>query len=293
MLCLDWKIKHNFLICIIIAPRTTTTTIDYEHHFNDEFEQLLSKHPNITFSDLPEIEKIDLAEKHDFLKEVVGGLFGKSFKMIEGAFLSDSSAFTLSTITDMSTEHLEKVFNHWYYSILGFNYDIAAEPMNIYIIKLNGLHLLFFEYKRYPNFEDLLEPPSSNLKVFIPGIPDAELEEAINYSISLTRSWLKNIKPTMDELTICHRDNHHHNMVYDTDNKRWIMIDWDTAKEKEEVPGESICDDWPHYKVNPNSANFFQFIAERLDHMSEQELIHAIKGHLRALQPMLSSVHSE
>ena len=47
----------------LLQSVTTTMTINYEDHFNDEFRQLLSKHPNITFSDLPEIEKINLAEK--------------------------------------------------------------------------------------------------------------------------------------------------------------------------------------------------------------------------------------
>ena len=87
----------------------------------------------------------------------------------------------------------------------------------------------------------------------------------------------------MDSLSICHRDNHYHNIVYDTNKKRWIMIDWDTTKEVEELPKDKHCEDiWP-----PEAGGFtesvgecFKFISDRIDTMGEEELVASVKTYL-------------
>ena len=72
-----------------------TITIDYESHFTPEFKELLAKNPEVNFSSLPEFEKYKLASDFNFLKEVIGALFGRNFK--EHRFFCDILVWLLCT----------------------------------------------------------------------------------------------------------------------------------------------------------------------------------------------------
>ena len=273
-----------------LLQSASTITIDYEKHFTPEFNKLLAEHPDVEFSSLSEFEKFKAMEMPGIncYKGIIEELLGLSeTREVKGVYLTDTSAYESRILLNKEKQEeedyhtsIESVFTHWYYSILGFKYGIAAEPKNIYLAKVGEMYLIFFEYKKYPNFEDLLIHPGSEFKPLIPLISAEELEEANKYSISLTRSWLKHIKPTMDSLSICHRDNHYPNWVYDTGNGMWIMIDWDTAEEVEEIPSGVCGDKWPPPIGWGSMGEYFQFIIDKLDTMSEEELLASVKEYL-------------